>query len=595
MRQDRDGVVARGVRTDRGVRQPRRLPLELPVRAACAQHGRYVPGQRIAVAVHPCSLVLACGLSPDHRGGTAHRAVVRGGLCCDGEAPARAGRGVCAEQAPCALGHAVRLSRLVRRIHRHRWRVVPDVAVAALERSGIRVPLLHHDAGGLYLCADAGLKAMREGSSARRLRVDGLAGAEHDAVGLRTRQQFVEASGIEHDEVGRFSWFERGTPPHPGGGLRGDRLDPVGERVVEMGDPNPLGEHFQHVEIAVGVEGIAGVVARQHDGDAGRLQLVQQRDAAPARRAAGRSVLQIEVAQWQADDADARVADPRDHLALARVVLNGETAAMPAQDFPAEAVAQHGAGHLDERRAAFVAVLVDMQVDIEPVSHGERQEAVEPLGVPRVVKQCAAEQAAFGRGHFARDRVARVTRIGVEHAQRHGLQRDAVAPLRLHLAEQSPGHRKLRARRVEMGADRGGAMRIRATQRELHARLDVLPRPVRFAIGGDGGESGRERAVGIGLPLPDEALVEMGVDVVKGGQHQAEGEIGFWPVGDGQIGTDRADRAAVHQKVHLAQSPVVRHERAAEHVRRSGINRQEGRDHARSMTKPDRSPQGARA
>ena len=57
---------------------------------------------------------------------------------------------------------------------------------------------------------------------------------------------------------------------------------------------------FQHIEIAIGVEGIARVVGRDRDGNAARLHLVKQRHASPARRgAAVAAILEVEIAHRQ--------------------------------------------------------------------------------------------------------------------------------------------------------------------------------------------------------------------------------------------------------------------------------------------------------
>ena len=105
--------------------------------------------------------------------------------------------------------------------------------------------------------------------------------------------------------------------PHDGGGRRGDGARPVGHGVVEMGDAGRLAKHLQHVEVAIGVEGVARVVGREDDLNSRGLELVQERDAAPSRRAAGSSVLQVHVAHWQRDDGDAGLGDPVDRRASA--------------------------------------------------------------------------------------------------------------------------------------------------------------------------------------------------------------------------------------------------------------------------------------
>ncbi len=76
-----------------------------------------------------------------------------------------------------------------------------------------------------------------------------------------------------------------------------------------------------------------------------------------------------------------------------------------------------------------------------------------------------------------------------------------------------------------MGPDRLGAVRVGAAQRELHALRDVQRIPACGAILADGIERAHEGAVGIGLARPDMALVDMGVAVDEGRQHDASGKI----------------------------------------------------------------------
>src|SRR4030095_11919214 len=77
-------------------------------------------------------------------------------------------------------------------------------------------------------------------------------------------------------------------------GGEGER--PVAERMVEMSNAGGLGHDLEHVVVAEGVERIAAIVGGDRQVDASTLELVQQRDAAPARRASGAAALQVHVA-----------------------------------------------------------------------------------------------------------------------------------------------------------------------------------------------------------------------------------------------------------------------------------------------------------
>ncbi len=73
---------------------------------------------------------------------------------------------------------------------------------------------------------------------------------------------------------------------------------------------------------------------------------------------------------------------------------------------------------------------------------------------------------------------------------RSGTAADACSAMRsapglAHLGEDGPGDAGLRADRIEMGADRAGAMGEGAAEREIHAGAHVLGRPVRVAVAAD--------------------------------------------------------------------------------------------------------------
>ena len=121
-----------------------------------------------------------------------------------------------------------------------------------------------------------------------------------------------------------------------------------------MEDAGRLAEHLEHIEIAVGIEGIAGVVGGDHHLHAGRGQLMQRGDAAPARRAAGLAVLQVHVDHRQRDDGDAGLGEQRDDAAAIGVGGQRQRAAVAGDHAALEAVADHRAGdrlQRDARRA----------------------------------------------------------------------------------------------------------------------------------------------------------------------------------------------------------------------------------------------------
>src|SRR6267143_602185 len=97
------------------------------------------------------------------------------------------------------------------------------------------------------------------------------------------------------------------------------------------------------VVVTEAVERVATVVARHGDAHATLREFVQERDAAPARRAAGDSILQIEVAHRQAHHADAGLGGEIERLAHDLGRLDGEAAAVTADDLAPEAAPQYRA------------------------------------------------------------------------------------------------------------------------------------------------------------------------------------------------------------------------------------------------------------
>ena len=111
-----------------------------------------------------------------------------------------------------------------------------------------------------------------------------------------------------------------------------------------MADARGLAEHLEHVVIAESMERVATVVTGHRDGHAPRRELVQQRDAAPARGVLGDPALQIEIAHRQAHHADPGLRGEIEGLAHDLRRLDGEAAAVTADDPASEAPPEDGAG-----------------------------------------------------------------------------------------------------------------------------------------------------------------------------------------------------------------------------------------------------------
>ena len=138
-----------------------------------------------------------------------------------------------------------------------------------------------------------------------------------------------------------------------------------------------------------------------------------------------------------------------------------------------------------------------------------------------MVTQNAVRRSDPLRQHLQPDEVART----VDSEQACRLQVDTASPAFPHFLEYGPGYLLLRRHRIEMGPDRLRAVRVGAAQRELHALGDIQCIPACGAILAGGIERAHEGAVGIGLARPDMTLVDMGVTVDEGRQHDASGKI----------------------------------------------------------------------
>ncbi len=152
-----------------------------------------------------------------------------------------------------------------------------DVVAAMIRRSFVRPRSVQCSSDRRVLDSPAGVVSI--GRPARST-VRSACGRASSSVRLRARMRTRSAASPASMRPCR-------SRPMMSAGVAVDRARPVGAVVVEMQDPRRLAEDLEHVEIAIGVERVARVVARHHHGDARCLELVQRRDAAPARRAAG--------------------------------------------------------------------------------------------------------------------------------------------------------------------------------------------------------------------------------------------------------------------------------------------------------------------
>ena len=147
-----------------------------------------------------------------------------------------------------------------------------------------------------------------------------------------------------------------------------------------MGDAHRLAEDLDHVEIAIGIERIAGVVGGDRDRNPVLDEFVQQGDAAPARRAVGDAVLQVHVAHGQRDDGDAGFGDPLQRCLGFGVGLDRKRATMTDDDAAGEIGAQRRVGDGAQRARVRVGRLVDVEIEVEAAIGGAVHHQFEQRG-----------------------------------------------------------------------------------------------------------------------------------------------------------------------------------------------------------------------
>ena len=105
----------------------------------------------------------------------------------------------------------------------------------------------------------------------------GPAAADDKPRPARPRQQFRPRAPAEQDEVCVSSLPQQagGVGLHDAGGRGRYRQRPTTQGAIELRDTDRLRENLDRIEVAVGVERIAGVIASDGDGDARGRKFVQ--------------------------------------------------------------------------------------------------------------------------------------------------------------------------------------------------------------------------------------------------------------------------------------------------------------------------------
>lgn len=193
------------------------------------------------------------------------------------------------------------------------------------------------------------------------------AAVDDQTIRLRATYQLVESARIEKDETRWTTFGDRPELPRPDDRLGNGTChrSRVGERMIEVQNPNGLTEGIDHVMIAIGVERIAAIVAGDRDRYAVLTHFVDRRDATPARRPSTAPVLKVKIYGWQRDHRDTRLGAESEGSANLLFGLDRKAATMATNHATPEAVAQNCRRDMRERGRRRIAALVDMQIDVE--------------------------------------------------------------------------------------------------------------------------------------------------------------------------------------------------------------------------------------
>src|SRR5260370_36909190 len=100
--------------------------------------------------------------------------------------------------------------------------------------------------------------------------------------------------------------------------------------------------------IAIGVERIAAIVARDRDGYAALAHFADRRYPAPARRPPVAPILKIKIDGWQRHYRDTRLGAQVERPAYLPFALDRQAAALAAHHVTPEAASQRCSGHMRE-------------------------------------------------------------------------------------------------------------------------------------------------------------------------------------------------------------------------------------------------------
>jgi hypothetical protein len=242
------------------------------------------------------------------------------------------------------------------------------------------------------------------------------------------------------------------------------RPRPTAKRTIELSDAHRLRKDFDGIEIAIGKERIAGVVAANGDRHAGSGKFMQQCHPAPARRASTLlAVLQIHVAHRQRDDRDTGSRHPSNCAFCVGGRPAGQAATVPRSDPSLPTEPNGGICNRFEPVGIGIVRLIRVEIEVEVAIPRQGKDTIQRLARIGVAKHHGAQNAVV-RGDEIGEPLTLFCPVAFEHGKRDALQGNAARPSLPHSRQYGPTDCRLGAHRIDVRANGRGAMHECAAQ-----------------------------------------------------------------------------------------------------------------------------------
>mmetsp|Transcript_10524 Transcript_10524/g.25746 ORF Transcript_10524/g.25746 Transcript_10524/m.25746 type:complete len:355 (-) Transcript_10524:624-1688(-) len=303
---------------------------------------------------------------------------------------------------------------------------------------------------------------------------------DHQPVVLRARQQLAVHPSAEGYQICFTTHGDASVMLRQSHDLRRSRRHrerPLSNRPIQVRDSTALSEDLQHVQVAVPVKLVAGVVAGQTRGDPGFVQFFQHRHAPLLGRAKPPrvSVLQPLVDYGERHHRHPRGATCREYALELIWRLRRERAAVTAHELPLVVAADGSFCDVKQPLGALVAVLIHVEVQVQLPLVGQPKDDVQqrghllPARGPYVIRRPAPVRA---RHRSAQDTPVRLDLVRQlrrrdfvseesQDGQRHSLQLHSSLPRFSQLVKHGPCDGTLHRAAHDVGSDRRGAVRVR--------------------------------------------------------------------------------------------------------------------------------------